>query len=47
VTGTVPKGRGVQYLVSFPGRRARPFRVSGAELKSANLTAGWSDRYVR
>jgi len=47
VTGTVPKGRGVQYLVSFPGRRTSEIRVSGADLKSANLTAGRTDRYVR
>ena len=24
VVGTTPKGRGVQYLVEFPGRRATP-----------------------
>jgi len=32
ITGTVPKGRGVQYTVAFPGRRVRDFRVSGADL---------------
>lgn len=47
VTGTVPKGRGVQYLVSFPGRRANAFRVSGADLQLALSTFGFTDRYVR
>ncbi len=47
VTGTVPRGRGVQYLVSFPGRRATPFRVSGSALKVAFLKPGYKERYTR
>jgi len=35
ITGTVPRGRGVQYTVAFPGRRVRDFRVSGANLTRA------------
>lgn len=33
ITGTVPKGRGFQYTVNFPGRRVRDFRVSGKQLQ--------------
>lgn len=47
VTGTVPRGRGVQYLVAFPGRRAEPLRVSGANLTPAQSTDGWTGRYTR
>lgn len=47
VTGTVPKGRGVQYTVAFPGRRVRDFRVSGADLQVAYTTTGWTGRYIR
>lgn len=47
ITGTVPSGRGVQYLVSFPGRRVTPFRVSGSALKVALPTGGYTERYTR
>lgn len=47
VVGTVPKGRGVQYLVSFPNRRVGTFRVSAADLRTARQTYGWTDRFVR
>jgi hypothetical protein len=27
VAGTTPRGRGFQYLVTFPGRRANPLAI--------------------
>ena len=49
VVGTTPRGRGVQYLVAFPGRRATPFRVSARDLKVAtfNDSYGFFGRYTR
>jgi hypothetical protein len=36
VVGTTPRGRGVRYLVAFPGRRATPVEVSAKNLTLAS-----------